>query len=229
MRLVSFVHRSVAAIRYEVEPLDGETRIVVQPRSSPTRTSGDVARTRAPPRSWRRALVSESHGTHELRAVLVHRTRESALRMAARMDHEVDGPRARSTENESFDGLAPLTVTPRLGHGETLTLTRAWPTLVRPALNGLHPRPGRRRARVRAAHGSRPARRPARVPRRLLEARRRPDRWRHKLQQAVRSALFHACSPRRAPEKRAIAAGPERRRLRRTRLLGRPRASCCRC
>ena len=30
VRLVSFVHRSVAAIRYEVKPLDGETRIVVQ-------------------------------------------------------------------------------------------------------------------------------------------------------------------------------------------------------
>ena len=30
VRLVSFVHRSVAAIRYEVQPLDGETRIVVQ-------------------------------------------------------------------------------------------------------------------------------------------------------------------------------------------------------
>ena len=30
MRLVSFVHRSVAAVRYEVKPLDGETRIVVQ-------------------------------------------------------------------------------------------------------------------------------------------------------------------------------------------------------
>jgi alpha,alpha-trehalose phosphorylase len=30
VRLVSFVHRSVAAVRYEVKPLDGETRIVVQ-------------------------------------------------------------------------------------------------------------------------------------------------------------------------------------------------------
>src|SRR6478736_5036569 len=30
VRLVSFVHRSVAAIRYAVRPLDGETRIVVQ-------------------------------------------------------------------------------------------------------------------------------------------------------------------------------------------------------
>src|SRR4029077_17006240 len=30
VRLVSFVQRSVAAIRYEIEPQDGETRIVVQ-------------------------------------------------------------------------------------------------------------------------------------------------------------------------------------------------------
>jgi alpha,alpha-trehalose phosphorylase len=124
VRLVSFVHRSVAAIRYEVKPLDGETRIVVQ--------SGLVANEDVPARSedpraaaiLASPLVPESHGIHELRAVLVHRTRESALRMAAGMDHVVEGPEGTVTENESFDDIARVTVSAEVGHGETLTLTK---------------------------------------------------------------------------------------------------------
>ena len=92
VRLVSFVQRSVAAIRYEVQPLDGETRIVLQ---SELVANEEVPAQSKDPRATaalRAALVSESRGIHELRAVLVHRTRASGLRMAAGMDHVVDGP-----------------------------------------------------------------------------------------------------------------------------------------
>ena len=169
VRLVSFVHRSVAAVRYEVKPLDGETRIVLQ---SEIVANEDVPARSEDPRAaaiLASPLVSESHGTHELRAVLVHRTRESALRMAAGMDHEVEGPEGTVTENESFDDLARVTVSAEVGHGETLDADQVHGLrVVQPALDGLDPRPGRRRARVRAAHGvRRPARGPARVPRRL--------------------------------------------------------------
>ena len=124
VRLVSFVHRSVAAIRYEVAPLDGETRIVVQ---SELVANEDVPVRSADPRAaaiLRAPLVPEWHGTHELRAVLVHRTRQSALRMAAGMDHMVEGPQGTVTENESFDDIARVTVSAEVGHGETLTLTK---------------------------------------------------------------------------------------------------------
>ena len=93
MRLVSFVHRSVAAIRYEVEPLDGETRIVVQ---SELVANEEVPARSADPRAaaiLASPLVAEYHGTHELRAVLVHRTRDERAADGGGMDHVVDGPR----------------------------------------------------------------------------------------------------------------------------------------
>ena len=124
VRLVSFVHRSVAAIRYEVEPLDGETRIVLQ---SELVANEDVPVPSEDPRAaaiLRSPLESESHGIYELRAVLVHRTRASALRMAAGMDHVVDGPDGTVTQNESFPDLARVTVSAEVGDGETLTLTK---------------------------------------------------------------------------------------------------------
>ena len=96
VRLVSFAQRSVAAIRYEVEPLDGETRIVAAVRAG--RQRGRCPAQSADPRAaalLRRAARGGVHGIHELRAALVHRTRASGLRMAAAMDHVVDGPRAR--------------------------------------------------------------------------------------------------------------------------------------
>ena len=115
VRLVSFVQRSVAAIRYEVEPLDGETRIVVQ---SELVANEDVPTRSADPRAaaiLASPLVSEYHGTSELRAVLVHSTRASGLRMAAGMDHVVEGPEGTVTDSESFDDLARVTVSAELG------------------------------------------------------------------------------------------------------------------
>jgi alpha,alpha-trehalose phosphorylase len=208
VRLVSFVHRSVAAIRYEVRPLDGETRIVVQ--------SGLVANEDVPARSedpraaaiLASPLVSESHGTHELRAVLVHRTRESALRMAAGMDHEVEGPQGTVTDNESFDDLARVTVSAEVGHGETLTLTKylAYGWSSQRSMVSI-------RDQVDAALAS--ARRTGFDG--LLADQREylDDYWGRadveidgddELQQAVRFALFHTLQSAARAEKRAIAA-----------------------
>ena len=192
------------------------------PSSSPTRTCPPAARTRARPRSWRAPLVAESHGTHELRAVLVHRTRESGLRMAAGMDHVVEAPEGTVTESESRR--------PRAGDGERRARPRRDADadqvpglrLVEPALDAVDARPGRRRARVGAAHRlGRPARRPARVPRRLLGARRRRDRRRRRAPAggALR-ALPHAAGRRARREARDPGQGPDGRRLRRARLLG---------
>ena len=69
------------------------TRIVVQSElvaNEPVPAPQRATRAR-PPRCARR-WSPRTHGTHELRAVLVHRTRASGLRMAAAMDHVVDGP-----------------------------------------------------------------------------------------------------------------------------------------
>jgi alpha,alpha-trehalose phosphorylase len=208
LRLVSFVQRSVAAIRYEVEPLDGETRLVVQ--------SELVANEDVPPRSedpraaaiLSSPLVSESHGIHELRAVLVHRTRESALRMAAGMDHVVEGPEGTVTENESFDDLARVTVSAEVGDGDTLTLTKllAYGWSSQRSMVSI-------RDQVDAALAS--AKRTGFDG--LLDDQRAylDDFWDRadveidgddELQQAVRFALFHTLQSAARAEKRAIAA-----------------------
>ena len=209
VRLVSFVHRSVAAIRYEVRAArrrDADRRC--SPSSSPTRTCRPAARTRARPRSCAAPLVSESHGTHELRAVLVHRTRESALRMAAGMDHVVEGPEGTVTENESFDDLARVTVSAEVGHGETLTLTKflAYGWSSQRSMVSI-------RDQADAALAS--ARRTGFDG--LLDDQREylDDFWERadveidgddELQQAVRFALFHTLQSAARAEKRAIAA-----------------------
>jgi alpha,alpha-trehalose phosphorylase len=208
VRLVSFVHRSVAAMRYEVRPLDGETRIVLQ---SEIVANEDVPARSADPRAaaiLASPLVSESHGVHELRSVLVHRTRESALRMAAGMDHEVEGPEGTVTQNESFDDLARVTVSAEVAHGETLTLTKylAYGWSSQRSMVSI-------RDQADAALAS--ARRTGFDG--LLDDQREylDDYWERadveidgddELQQAVRFALFHTLQSAARAERRAIAA-----------------------
>ena len=90
-RLVSFAQRAVAAIRYEVEPLDGETRIVVQSELVANEAvPGRAAPTRGRPPRWRSPLVVRvlRHPRAARRAGAPHAG--SGLRMAAG-----DGPRGR--------------------------------------------------------------------------------------------------------------------------------------
>jgi alpha,alpha-trehalose phosphorylase len=207
-RLVSFVHRSVAAIHYEVEPLDGETRIVVQ--------SGLVANEDIPAQSddpraaaaLRAPLVCEWHGHFEQRGVLVHSTRASGLRMAAAMDHEIDGPDGTVTESESFEDIARVTVSAEVGHGETLKVTKylAYGWSSQRTMVSVRDQVGAALASARRTgfdgllddqHG-------------YLD-----DFWARadveidgddELQQAVRFALFHSLQAGARAEKRAIAA-----------------------
>jgi alpha,alpha-trehalose phosphorylase len=123
-RLVSFVQRSVAAILYEVEPVDAPARIVVQSElvaNEPVPEQSDDPRAAA---ALRAPLIAELDTHHELRAGLVHRTRASGLRMAAGMDHVVDGPEGLVTAAESEPDLARVTVTTELAPGETLRVVK---------------------------------------------------------------------------------------------------------
>jgi alpha,alpha-trehalose phosphorylase len=123
-RLVSFSQRSAAAVRYEVEPLDGTMRVVLQSELVTNESQ-------PPPSSDPRAaaalsnpLVGEFHNTRDLRVVLMHATRRSGLRMAAGMDHMVEGPEGTVTATESEDDLGRVTVTTDLESGTTLRLDK---------------------------------------------------------------------------------------------------------
>ena len=123
-RLVSFVQRSVAAIQFEVEPVDAGARIVVQ---SELVANEPVPEPRDDPRAaaaLRAPLVSQMHGHMGLRAGLVHRTKASKLQIGAGMDHEVDGPDGTVTATESEADLARVTVSTELAPGQKLRITK---------------------------------------------------------------------------------------------------------
>ena len=124
-RLVSFVQRSIAAVLYEVEAVGTSARVVVQSglvanEPAPDRTDEDpraAAALRAP-------LVGEYHSTHDLEAALGHHTRLSGLRMAAALDHVVDGPAGTVTDAECEPDLARVTVSTELMPGQVLRVTK---------------------------------------------------------------------------------------------------------
>ncbi|HTN23724.1 MAG TPA: glycosyl hydrolase family 65 protein [Solirubrobacteraceae bacterium] len=123
-RLVSFAHRSVAAIRYEVEPYGGAAQIVVQSElvaNEPVPESGRDPRAAA---ALRRPLEPESHGHSGLRAGLIHITQASRLRIGAGMDHVVRGPQSMETAVESEPDLARVTFSTGLEQGERLQIVK---------------------------------------------------------------------------------------------------------
>jgi alpha,alpha-trehalose phosphorylase len=124
IRLVSFTQRAVAAIRYEVEPLDDDMQLVVQsdllanePIESATGDPRVAAALHAP-------LVSEFSSAHDYHAVLAHQTRNSKLRMAAGMDHEFEVSDGLRTNISAEEDLARLTAAVDVPKGERLRLTK---------------------------------------------------------------------------------------------------------
>ncbi|HEY7618920.1 MAG TPA: glycosyl hydrolase family 65 protein [Solirubrobacteraceae bacterium] len=208
LRFVSFVQRPVAGIRYEVEPLDGDTRIVVQ---SGLIANEDIPAQSDDPRAaaaLRAPLVCEWHGHFEQRAVLVHSTKASGLRMAAAMDHEIGGPDGTVTETESFEDIARVTVSAEVGHGETLTVTKylAYGWSSQRTMVSVRDQVGAALASARRTGFDG-----------LLDEQRAylDDYWARadveidgddELQQAVRFALFHTLQAGARAEQRAIAA-----------------------
>jgi alpha,alpha-trehalose phosphorylase len=123
-RLISFVQRSVAAICYEVEPLDGPVRVVLQ---SELVANEELPAPGGDPRVaavLEAPLVAEQHSAHGARAGLVHSTRLSGLRVAAVMDHVVDGPTGTQVSAEAFPHLGRVTVTGSLEPGARLRLVK---------------------------------------------------------------------------------------------------------
>ncbi|HEY7145948.1 MAG TPA: glycosyl hydrolase family 65 protein [Streptosporangiaceae bacterium] len=208
VRLVSFTQRAIAAICYDVEPLDGPTRIVVQ--------SELVANEQLPlaRRDPRVSAVLQSPLEHEedaadgVRSLLVHSTRNSKLRLAAAMDHLVDCEAQTRQYSESWPDLARLTVAARLRPGQRLRLVK----FVALGWSGTRSRPAMRdqvdgalTAAVQAGWDGLIA-----DQRGYLD-----DFWRRadveldgdlELQQAVRFGLYHVLQSGARSEGRAIAA-----------------------
>jgi alpha,alpha-trehalose phosphorylase len=124
-RLVSFSQRAVAAVLFEIEPLDAATRLVVQ---SELVTNEPKPAMSADPRAAAALdspLIGEEHSSGGTRAILVHSTRASGLRVAAAMDNLVEGPPGTEVgEAETWADLARVTVASTIAPGQRLRLVK---------------------------------------------------------------------------------------------------------
>jgi alpha,alpha-trehalose phosphorylase len=123
-RLVSFTQRAVAAIVYEVEPIDGPISVAVQSElvanEQLPRFEGDprvAAATESP-------LMAEEHFAQGTRLRLVHCTAGSVLRVGTAADHLVEGPESTHWTSESEPDVSRLTVTAELQPGQPLRLVK---------------------------------------------------------------------------------------------------------
>ncbi|MGR6973705.1 glycoside hydrolase family 65 protein [Streptomyces cynarae] len=207
-RLVSFTHRAVAAIAYEVEPLDDEVRVVIQSElvaNEPMPRPSDDPRVAAALES---PLRPEEHHAEGARLRLIHRTERSGLRVAAAADHIVQGPASTRTAGESADDVARFTVIADLRPGEKLRLEK----LVSYGWSSLRSLPSLRDQAEAALAEARSTgwQGLADEQRAFLD-----DFWAHadvevdgdpEIQQAVRFALFHVLQAAARAEQRAIPA-----------------------
>lgn len=207
-RLVSLTQRAIAAVAYEVEPVDSRTRVVIQSElvsnESLPGANGDPRAAKA----LKSPLEHEEGFADGTRLRLVHRTRHSGLRVAVAADHVVEGPERTTTSSEETVDLARLTVTSVLEPGQRLRLEK----LVAHGWSGARSRPAMSdqvdAALAAAAHSGWEG---------LLDEQRGylDDFWARadvevdgdeEIQQAVRFALFHVLQAGARAEQRAIPA-----------------------
>ena len=123
-RLVSLAQRAVAAISYTVEPVDQPLLVVVQ---SQLTANEDLPAGGGDPRveaALIRPLLPEGHVVDDSGVTLLHRVRESGLRMAATMTHDVDGPPGVKTHSSATEDLGRTTVICRLEPGQRLRVVK---------------------------------------------------------------------------------------------------------
>ena len=123
-RLVSFQQRAIAAILYEVEPLDDGAQVVVQSELVANETLPMAEQDPRAAAALRSPLVSQMSSSQELEAILVHTTKSSGLTVAAAMDHRIDGPSEAATAITTIDDLARLTITATPAPGAPLRVTK---------------------------------------------------------------------------------------------------------
>jgi alpha,alpha-trehalose phosphorylase len=205
-RLVSLAQRSVAAIEYCVEAVEEFVRVTVQ---SELVTNEDQPTTSADPRVAAildNPLEAVDHENTETGALLMHRTRASALMMAAGMEHEIDVPGRVEVTTDARPDLARTTVICGLRPGQKLRIVK----YIAYGWSSLRSRPALRDQAAAALHGARYSGWQA-----LLDSQRKylDDFWENadvevegdaESQQAVRFGLFHLVQASARAEGRAI-------------------------
>jgi alpha,alpha-trehalose phosphorylase len=110
-RLVSFTHRSIMAISYEIEPLDGPANVVVQSELVANEVLPVVAIDPRVAAAMESPFVPEEHDARGTAALLIHRTERSGLRVAAAMEHLIAGtPGLQLTTQASPDSARVVAI-----------------------------------------------------------------------------------------------------------------------
>ncbi len=123
-RLVSFTQRAVAAIRYEVEPVEEQFSVVVQSNLVTNESQPGIDGDPRAAAALAAPLESEFYDGRDLRAALVHITKASKNRLAAAMDHIIEGPDGISVGNEAFPDVARVTIAADVAPGRPLRLVK---------------------------------------------------------------------------------------------------------
>ncbi|WP_152188634.1 glycoside hydrolase family 65 protein [Georgenia satyanarayanai] len=122
-RLVSLSERSVCAVRYELEAVDGPAHVVVRSEltlgACPPEIHSDDPRVSAAIEQPFEVLTARSvpTGGH-----LALRTRRTGIGVAAAVEHDVDG--AATVESEAGEDRVVTTVTAALAAGEIVRITK---------------------------------------------------------------------------------------------------------
>jgi alpha,alpha-trehalose phosphorylase len=123
-RLVSFTHRAVAAIVYEVEAVGEPARVIVQSelvaneeQPSPSRDPRVAAALASP-------LVAVSQDVEDCGAILLHRTRQTGLLLAAGINHSYEAPGEVTVEQDVRQDWARTTFATTLQPGEHLRIVK---------------------------------------------------------------------------------------------------------
>jgi alpha,alpha-trehalose phosphorylase len=124
VRLVSLTQRSVAAIGYTVEPLTTPLRVVLQSELVANESLPEAGRDPRVAAVLESPLVNEEHVADGTGALMVHRTRYSGLRLAAGMEHVIDGPTPLTVDADSSPDVSRITVATRLRPGQQLHIVK---------------------------------------------------------------------------------------------------------
>ena len=122
-RMVSFTQRAIAAIHYEVEPLESSMRIALQ---SELLANEQMPFLGGDPRLGavlEHPLTEEFQRVHRTGVTLVHITENSELRVGAAMDHIIEGPRVH-VDSQGFPDGGVVTATAVVKPGQRLRLTK---------------------------------------------------------------------------------------------------------
>ncbi len=207
-RLVSFTQRAVVAIEYVVEAIGGSFPVVVLSELIANESGPAQSHDPRAAAVLAEALESEYYDSRGNGAILVHHTKQSGLRVAAAMDHVVEGPDGTSTELDAYSDLARFLVTADIAPDKPLRILKlaAYGWSAERSMPALRDQVAAARAGARHAgwEGL------------LADQRRYLDRfWGRsdvelegdaELQQAIRFGLFHTLQAGARGEQRAIAA-----------------------